>query len=483
MNQEHMISSRSATPFWWGTSERTLDIVRFWLVFSGCLGLLIFRGWDRIEHADFFAEDIRFMGSAFNDGWATLLEQYDFFYHTAPKLIALFGANFVPIENIPLFTNFVCYATTAAAMATISRSAYRWLIPSDGARAALALLMILAPGLTEILGNLAGLHWSLLLWLAVLSLKEPGRPFTVWELLIVVLVGVSAAGSIIFLPIAFLRLLLAGHRCSAAGYSLLSAPKQLRREIVFFSILFIVTAYLFIHFITKDAQVGIDDIDIVVAARDVEELLPRLGYLFIAFYFLHPFLGTQNTSIVLDSLPFYPLFFTALIIVGLLLWRVRSPLGVKFWLIPAWLICLFSLATMLSIVRYWAFYGLFSPPYEEWWFRYNFVFACTGLVFFFLLLRPDNLLKIRQWPVLAAIALIVGYLSQAQATTEWASPPHEYDAFAIERYGTKDYWGRTAERLEESTKTGCPREVRVVAHPNARWRFTYVSPLDSTDCG
>lgn len=461
---------------------RVSDRYLYWIIFTGCLGLLVVRGWDRLTHPDLFAEGVRFVGSAFNDGWWSLLQPYDHYFHTAPKLIALLGMSLVPVAHLPLFTNLACVAVAAACMASIARPGYRWLVPADGARAVLALLMVLAPGQIEILGNLAGVHWYLLLYLAVLSLKDPKHPYTVWELALAAGIAMTSAGAIVFLPVAFLRLVFARRRRSTVAVRPALGLKRIQGESIFFAILFLVTVYLFLGFLTRDSSVGGAGLDIVGAARGIEELLPQLAALFSTFYFLHPFLGTQNTTAFLVSTPLYPLFAAALLIVLALLARLQRQLDYRFWLVPAWLGSMIMFAVMLSIVRYWSFYGIFSYPYPDWWFRYNFVFAGTGLVFWFALLRVRRFAAFNRWPNLVLLALITGYASQAQTPTTSAKPPHENDSFAIQRYSDTSYWTKSAAVLEDAITTGCPGEVRVAGEPGGKWTFVYTSPRARSDC-
>jgi hypothetical protein len=333
-----------------------------------------------------------------------------------------------------------------------------------------------------VLGNLAGIHWSLLLWLAVISLKDPKQPFTVWELALVALVLLTAGGAIVFLPLAFARLVFAWGRTDSMPYRPVLSLPRFQGELVFFLMLLLVTAYLFSGFLFREDQVGVGTLDVVAAARDLGDLLPRLAALLTAFYFLHPFLGTFNTSMALSAAPFYPLFTAACLVIVLLLARTQRRLDYRFWLIPLWLASLIALAVMMSMVRYWAFYGLFSPPYWDWWFRYNFIFATTGLFFWFMLLRPYALFTLGQWSTVATLALIVGYVSQADTPTTGARPPHGEDGFAIERYSDDRFWSRTAETLERSLDTGCPPRVEVRGEPGGKWRFVYESPRTETEC-
>jgi len=453
---------------------------RFWLVYGACLALLAFRGRDRLSHPDLFAEGIRFVGEALNDGWAALLSPYDFYLHVAPKLVALLAIELAPVEQIPLFTNAVCFAVTAGAMASISRPCFRWLIPSDGARICLAVLLVLVPGLVEMLGNLPNLHWALLVLMATLLLKDPEHPYTAWELALALLAMLSSASAIVFLPVAFLRLAFSWQRRwlrAAVG-----APDPYPRDAVFFSMLLLVTVYLFTGFAASDASVGIGRIDIVGAARGLDELLPNLGALFSTFYFLHPFMGTQNTTDFLQAAPLYPLIAVSAAVVLLLVARLLRGGERETWLIPAWLVSLLLAAVMLSIVRYWSFYGVFSFPYQNWWFRYNFFFASTGLIVWFMLLRVESLTKLRRWPNAVMWILAIAYAVQAPATTVDAPPPHNANAFAVNRYEETRYWARTADELERSMRTGCPATVELFAAPGGKWSVVYESDAAGGDC-
>lgn len=462
-----------------------MNLARFWLVCAGCFGLLLFRGWDRITHPELFAEGVRFMGGVLNNGWLDLFQTYDFYFHMAPKLVALVVVSLAPLADVPFYTNVACYAVTAAAVATVARTTFRWVIPSDAARVALALLMTLAPGLVEVLGNLAGLHWSLLVWLGVICLKDPKHSIAPWELVVVALAALSSAGAIVFLPVLFLRVLFAWNRYPLRAVVPKTTLPRFIGESIFFGLLFLVALYLVANFILQDAKVGGESssLDVTTASHGLDDLLHSLAALFTTFYFLHPFLGTHNTSLFLWAMPFYPLFTFAVLVVVLLLLRAKRALDYRFWLIPAWLLSFFLLAVMLSIARYWSFYSIFSYPYVDWWFRYNFVYGTSGLLFWFILLRPRSLHRISQLPTIATIALIVSYTSQAQTETVAAKPPRNRDAYFIHRYDQQRYWLKSVEELEQSMKTGCPPEVEVRGSPGGRWFFVYESPKADEGCG
>lgn len=463
-------------------ASRAADLLRYWLVFGACLGLLVFRGWDRLAHPELFAEGVRFVGSVLNHGWGSLLVIHDQAFHVAPRLVAMAVVSLAPVADIPFYTNLACYAVFAAVMASVVRPGHRWLIPSDAGRVVLALLLTLAPGMTEILGNLAGLHWSLMLWLGLLTLKDPDQPLTAWELAIAALTLLSSAGAVVFLPMAALRLLMTRRPSASPPLPPALALPKVAGEWVLFGLLLGMFAVLMSSFVTGANAIALEGIDVRGALRGLDDLLPHLGALFTTFYVLHPFLGTQHASLFLVSMPFYPLVGVSLALVSALLYRIWRKMDRRFWLLPAWLACLAGLAVMLSIVRYWAFYGIFSFPYWDWWTRYNFVFACTGLAFWFMLLRPESLHRLRHWSTLATLVLVVAYVSQAGTVTTRAQPPHDEEGYFVARYGDKDRWDNTAEELERAIETGCPRKVLVKGYPGGKWRFTYESPLEVESC-
>ena len=458
------------------------ELLRYWLVFLACLGLICFRGWDRLIHAELFAEDTMFVEEAFSHGWLSLFILYDFFAHTVPRIIAVFAVKIVPIEHLPFFTNFVCYVLTAAAMANVSRTCYRWLIPSDAARIGFCLIVVCAPGLYEFLGNITGIHWALLFWLATLSLKDLEESFTVWELILLALIVVTVGAAIVFVGIAFVRLIFAWNSARTSNRRYLS-DTQVQREAIFFGMLLLVSTFLVLNFILQDAPVGGGDsgIDIVKGMRSLEDLLIALGNLFVGFFVLHPFLGTHHTSVFLRVTPFYPLLVVCILLMGMLFWRLKGELDQKLWLILAWLVCIFLIAVMLSFVRYWTFYGVFRAPYWDWWFRYNFIFAVAGLLLWFILMRPKKLVSFSNWTSVVILVLIVSYVSQANTMIKGAVSSHSTDRFAIDRYG-EAIWPEAAKEIRRSMETGCPKKVIFKAYPRRQWVLEYHTTVTGQDC-
>jgi hypothetical protein len=440
----------------------------YWSAFAASFALLVVRGWDRLTHPELFAEGGRqFVADALNHGWTSLFTLYDYYFHTAPRLIAILAVKLAPVAAIPAATMTACFTVTAAAAAMITRPAYRWLIPSDTARFALALLVCLTPGLPEILGNLPNLHWVLLFALAVLMLKDPMRPYRIWELLLVGLVVLSDGAAVIFLPLAAIRTLLIHSRQAPLPGARSTANHRRLGEWIVCGILSLTAVYLTANFMLHHG--GAVNLD--AKPHSLDSLLYRLEAIFVAFYWLHPFLGTDHLTDLMYAVPFNLLLVAGALLMAALLWALWRRSDRRFYIIPVWLACLFLIPLMLSLVREWAFYGLdFRPPYRSWWFRYHFVFAATGLVFVSALLRPTDVFRIGRLRNLAAAVLIAAYAVQA------------HSIFRIERYGEERVWARYAPLLEQSMATGCPARVTVTTYPTPKWRFVYENPRARPDC-
>lgn len=449
------------------TWHRLRNLPLFWPTTAACFLLLAVRGWDRLTHAELFAEGGYFVGDALNHGWASVFYLYDGYFDVAPRLVAVVVATVVPVAHLPLATNIACYAITAAAAAGFVRTSYRWLTPSDGARVLLALLVCLAPGLFENLGNLANLHWALLYYLGLLALKDPKQPFKVWELAIAALIVVSTGAAVIFLPVASLRVLISWKKSSVPPQPKARFNNRLLRELGFFTILFAIVAYLLLQ-----PHTGASNDGLPAVTHHWDQFTFRVKGMYTAFYGLLPFIGTSSTTFLLWRINNDWLFTLVAIVTLVLLWRLQRRMDYRFYLIPLWLLGLtIMFPMMLAILRYWAFYGIFTPPYKDWWFRYNFIFAATGLLYWFILLRPRRLFRISQFRSAAAVVLAIGFLSQA------------YHIFPITRYGKTAYWARTASALDSAMHTGCPTVVDVKTYPTSvQWRFYYHAAHPAATC-
>ncbi|HUQ57319.1 hypothetical protein [Lentzea sp.] len=167
--------------------------------------LLIPAGWARLDHlwaedgAVFAAEALRF------PALRNLVEPYDGYLHTVPRLVAEVAA------VLPIEWTAAVFAVTAAALralvALIAFAGSKAYIESTPLRFALAALVIVLPaGNSETLDNLSNLHWFLfygVFW-ALLWRNAPRVPVA----LFVLLAALTGPLVLVLAPIALVRLFL-----------------------------------------------------------------------------------------------------------------------------------------------------------------------------------------------------------------------------------------------------------------------------------
>jgi hypothetical protein len=130
---------------------------------------------------------------------------YAGYFHTLPRIIAYF-ASFLPALFISHFIILSCFAFTYYTISKIFSDGYEWIIPKIYYRGLLAVLLVLVPGIQEVYGNIANLHWVLYMYLAVLGLKRPDSKFTILEICIAALAVLSEGATLTLLPLYCMRL-------------------------------------------------------------------------------------------------------------------------------------------------------------------------------------------------------------------------------------------------------------------------------------
>lgn len=424
-----------------------------------CLLLLAWRGYGRLTHPELFAEGGRFVVIALTHGWTSLGFVYDGFYHTVPRLVALLATSLVPVAHIPAFTTTASFLIAAAICAFIARPVFRWIIPSDAVRVAAALLLCLVPALREILGHLAAVHYLLVVLLALLILKDPGKPYRLWEMLLAALVVLSSGLAAALAPALAVRLWVTLYARPAAGVPLV--PGAAAREIALAGIVF---ALVSINALVVLSGVNIGRDEAAIDAFEPAKLLSAWGVAAAGYFLLHPFGGTVAVSEIMRLLPLSALVLTAgLVYAGMFRTLAGSRGREHAALIGAWLTSPFVLIGLLALLRH---PGLQMFLLDEhwfhfsWWMRYNYLLAVFGIASWLLLLSPSALLPGRRLANIVVFMLCAAYASQAN----WY--------FDIPAYGTEYRWQQTAGALERAVRTGCPRRVVIKLYPGD-WEFTY----------
>lgn len=423
--------------------------------------LLAWRGAGRLEHPELFAEGgRRFVADALNHGWLSLGFEYAGYYHVVPRLIALLVTATVPIAAVPAATTMISVAIAGAVSAFIARPAYRWLIPSDTVRVIAVLLLCLAPGLREVLGNLPNLHYLLFILLGLLALKDPDKPYRLWELGLAALVALSSGMAAALVPAIVLR----------AGTALARGHGGAGRELALAAVVGVPTlATGLLALAAGGAGAG----GASLSDFSVATVISAWGTVATSSLLLHPLGGTVAVTEIMFTIPLWVLVLLALAVLAVLARRLivrghgRQAVYVGAWASgPFVLIVLLALARspdlkMLVLEEHWRWY--------KWWMRYNYLFAASGVLLWLFLLKPARLLPGRSSASVLTLVLCAAYVSQAN----WY--------FDVPEYGEERRWARTSAALERAIETGCPRSVTVDIYPG-NWTFTYYADKENPQC-
>jgi hypothetical protein len=435
-----------------------------------CTALLAWRGFDRLIHPELFAEGgAQYVGQALNLGWSSLGVTYDGFLHVVPRLISLLATSLAPVPYIPAVTVATCYLLAGASAAFIVRPVFRWLIPSDAVRFAAAILLCLIPAYRETLGNLANLHWILFFVLSLMVLKDPSRPYRVWELLVALLVVVSTNLVAALAPAAIIRLWLvqAGIRGGGSGTDVRArAPEAI------FTLLIIGPTILYTLAMLWGGS-GPDDGRALLGALDPAVLLRAWRTTLISTFLLNPLSGPGVATEIVSMISHLALATIAGAVLCILFWyRSRNERHAESALILAWFAVPYAIIAMIALARssslkpflleeMWKIY--------KWWMRYHYLPVVFGIVAWLALLRPTRLLPGRHAANVLAVTLCVVSLSQAG----WY--------FEVRKYGEERRWLQSSATLERAIRTGCPRVVTVRTYPG-HWKFEYRADEKGVEC-
>lgn len=175
-----------------------------------CLAAVVagYRAWPRVAAPSLWGEDGPvYLAGAREDGLAAVLEPYVGYLHAIPRLLAW------ALEPLPLTWQPGWYAAVGvvagfgfAAPALSQRLA--WLLPARSQRAALLMLLVLAPARNEVTGNLANLIFLGSVALLLLALADdPATPAgRVAEVAGVALLAFSGPLALMVLPVFAARL-------------------------------------------------------------------------------------------------------------------------------------------------------------------------------------------------------------------------------------------------------------------------------------
>lgn len=179
--------------------------IRVAALYCGVFLLLFARRPDALLNAQFWAEDgVIFFHSALLDGVHSLLVPYSGYVHVIPRLVA-FAALALPFAFQPLAYDVAALAIAAGVLTLFVSRAYRYLVHSDLARAAIVIAAASVPFGGEVIGDITNIQWFLTLGALLLILYRPARGSAAGGIargIAAALCAFSAPLTILWLPLA-----------------------------------------------------------------------------------------------------------------------------------------------------------------------------------------------------------------------------------------------------------------------------------------
>jgi len=407
--------------------------------------ITIVRGFDRLRYAGIWAEDGRiFLKQAYEWGWISLFEPYAGYFHTVPRLIAQIST-YLPVHLVPYIIVLITYIIFVAIISIPLLPQYRWLYKDQRFAFLVVALLALSPGQDNMMGNLTNLHWYLLLYLAVLGLKDISKQLSLLELFFAFLCIASEGAAIVLLPLYLARIVLKYKSEFSFRY------RSILGELVILS--------LIILFTCLNYSIRTDQSSAALSLAQVYILLLHL----MSFVLVYPFTGDFLIMIILSNT------FVLTVLSAISLFFVISCLKInwrqEYVLMVTLVCCSLLLPVMISMVRLENLEILkhFHELDTYLWFRFRYFFFVPSIAFLFwvFILQCRNK---KQWLSFLLLGLLV--FSQGVLNSY---------RFTFHEYGKENDWGAKSTLLEQSLATGCPQSVTIDIFPG-KWQVTIHSP-------
>jgi len=413
----------------------------YFKTFGITLLIIAARGWQRFVYSDIWAEDGRdFLAQGLAHGMGSLWLTVDGSYHTIQRLILLSAMQILPLSWLPSLICGSCFLVFAAIVSLIVSRNYEWLIPSTGARFLTACLLCMAPGLGEMLGNLANLNWILFCGLALVGLKNPDKPLTFGELLFTLFTVASIGTFVLLIPLFIWRL------------GVLIYQKRPTRDILpgilQLVILFSSTSWLIFHKGDRPPQIPI---------RSFSELFFAYFGHILRHGVFQPWVGDRLSVLLFGKYPKIVLLVSFAFPLFILKWALAHFRETRCQAILIFFGGL-SLWTILCILARPAALNSIQGPLAggSFFHRYSFPMAVGGVLLWMTVIHPLKLLKNRK-PTLALV-FVVFSLFQAK------------HRFFVSPYGPERLWKDTVPMLENFLKHRGPEEVVAPIYPQG-WQI------------
>lgn len=325
---------------------------RHWFLFT--IAILAIKGFSKIYFSEIWAEDGSiFLYDAFhNSTFEPLFTPYAGYYHTLPRLIAIV-LSYLPTALIPYTISFVCYLLFALLLTEVTKKEYRWLFKNDGSKLVLIVLWCCLPGLNEMLGNLANLHWILLAFLGLLSIKSRDKSYSAFDYVILFLAISSEGAALLFIPVFLFKVVLKYYE-----------GKSLKNSTVELVVVALIGLFFLLNIQAKTEQSSLFfSID----------LLKIWGKNFSAMLVSFPFLGDHITmQLAKHSLLLKLVLIVSLAVLGYTVIKMRQS---PYFILSVLLVCVSMFPVLVSLAR--AKNAVILSHYFNyqniWWtFRYSF---------------------------------------------------------------------------------------------------------------
>jgi len=425
----------------------------FRITLAICLLLLILRSHERFIFPHLWAEDgSLFLSEAIQYGWKSLFLPYAGYYHTLPRVIS-YLIHFFPVFLFPQIIFSICLLIYAIIISVFVTEDFSSLLKNKIHRFILCLTFCFVPGLHEVLGNLANLHWILFLYLSLLVLKNNKTNLSLYECFFILLAIFSTGEPVILLPVLFIQLVY---------FYKFESQVSKRTLLLFIAILFSVI----LNILQKDKLPS-------GPSLSIKDLLVGWHYVVQNSLIWQPLVGDKYLLKLYREhwhIYYYGGIGISLLLCGLYFYRIcKKNISSVILFLLILMICFIPLLTF--IVRPYSF-TTFLNLNIVWKLRYGFILAPWGILF--LSLTISQIVK-ESWKTYFFIIffILTMFLNRYR--------------FLIPAYG-KENWFQASKIAEQAIETGCPKKVSIPIYPdgtdgyNVRFYFEFTITDQSYDC-
>lgn len=395
-----------------------------------CL-ILFLRIWERFLFPSLWAEDgFVFLKDSIMLGSNSVLISYGGYYHTIPRIISLIAYHFFPVILYPYVFMISCTFFYSLTVSKLVSDDFKSLISEKWIRFSLSILLCFVPGLYEVLGNLANLHWILFFYLSLSLLSNIEKPFSLLEMLFFLFIILSTGEPIVLLPILVLKILF---------LLKLKLKKNLIQHSILFLFIFSVALLNFSQRLETPKE---------TVFTNSEELKIGTYLTFNQYFIFQPTIGEKNTVKFYDKQRSIYLYSGSLISLTLMFLILKYKIYQGHILFPI-LLMVFFVPVLTWIVRPGSILSYINL-YGIWDARYSFVLAPWGLILWVKLISSIQNLK---WNFRIMLLFIFFYCSFSSYR------------FFLKPYGKDMDWFKEYKIADQALKTGCPKSISIPIYP------------------